>query len=185
MRAAHHTHMHPDLLELSRRLEANGTIVVPFKDHLEIRLALFATVQVRPIDGRLSCEPRFGFIPRDRATWVTLIGIDAVRLPQRELRREHGGAISVDRVLHHARADGVHADDGDSSECAPVSRSAARARRAGAGHGYAATRGSFSTARKMMRRRTIRLLGDTRARGEIHRQRVRRRLTVIMSGRAL
>ena len=70
--------MHPDLLELSRRLEANGTTVVRFKDHLEVRLALFASVQVRLIDGRLACEPRFGFIPRDRATWVTLIGIAAL-----------------------------------------------------------------------------------------------------------
>ena len=30
------------------------------------------------MSGRLSCEPRFGFLPRDRATWATLIGMAAV-----------------------------------------------------------------------------------------------------------
>ena len=66
------------LFELAQRLEANGMVVVPFKDHLEIRLPLFASVKVRIVNGRLSCEPRFGFLPRDRSTWATLIGLAAV-----------------------------------------------------------------------------------------------------------
>jgi hypothetical protein len=70
--------MHPDLLELARRLEANGTVVVRFKDRLELRLPLFASVHVRIVDGRLDCEPRFGIVGRERATFATLIGIAAV-----------------------------------------------------------------------------------------------------------
>jgi hypothetical protein len=27
------------------------------------------------VDGQLVCDPRFGFVPRDRSTWATLIGI--------------------------------------------------------------------------------------------------------------
>lgn len=63
------------LRELERRLRATGTVAVPFRDHLEIRLPLFASVRVSIVDGQLVCDPRFGFVPRDRATWVTLIGI--------------------------------------------------------------------------------------------------------------
>ena len=65
----------PTLADLAQRLRANGTVVVPFKDYLEIRLALFASVRVRINNGQLECEARFGAVPRDRATWVTLLGI--------------------------------------------------------------------------------------------------------------
>ena len=65
----------PTLGALAERLRANGTVVVPYRDHLEIRLPLFASVQVRIINGQLACEARFGFIPRDRATWASLIGV--------------------------------------------------------------------------------------------------------------
>jgi hypothetical protein len=68
----------PSLSELAERLRANGTVVVPFKDYVEIRLPLFASVRVSIVDGRLLCDPRFGFIPRDRATWASLIGVAAV-----------------------------------------------------------------------------------------------------------
>jgi len=65
----------PTLADLAQRLRANGTVVVPFKDYLEIRLPLFASVRVRVSNGQLACEARFGAIPRDRATWVTLLGL--------------------------------------------------------------------------------------------------------------
>lgn len=70
--------MSSDLQELASRLRASGTTVVRHKDYFEIRLALFASVRVSIIDGQLHCEPRFGFIPRDRATWLTLIVMTAV-----------------------------------------------------------------------------------------------------------
>jgi hypothetical protein len=73
-----HTSSTPALDRLARRLQDNGMVVLPYSDHIEIRLPIFASVQVRIIDGRLSCEPRFGFLPRDRATWLTVIGIAAV-----------------------------------------------------------------------------------------------------------
>ena len=57
---------------------AIGTTVVPYKDSFEIRLALFASVRVSIVDNQLVCEPRFGFIPRDRATRLTLIVMTAV-----------------------------------------------------------------------------------------------------------
>ncbi len=66
------------LLELAQRLESSGNVVVRFKDHLEMRLPLFAHVKIRINDGRLSCEPRFGFLPRDRATWATILGLAAL-----------------------------------------------------------------------------------------------------------
>ena len=68
----------PPLRELERRLRSAGIVVAPFRDHLEIRLPLFASVRVSIADGQLVCEPRFGFVARDRATWATLIGLGAV-----------------------------------------------------------------------------------------------------------
>jgi hypothetical protein len=65
------------LSELAHRLETNGMIVVPYKDYLEIRLPLLASVQVRIVDARLHCEARFGLVHRDRATWFSLIGVAA------------------------------------------------------------------------------------------------------------
>jgi hypothetical protein len=66
------------LRELERRLRSAGIVVAPFRDHLEIRLPIFASVRVSIADGQLVCEPRFGFVARDRATWATLIGLGAV-----------------------------------------------------------------------------------------------------------
>src|SRR5690349_7260584 len=70
----------PLLGELAERLRANGTVVVPFRGYFEIRLPLFASVRVSIVSGQLVCDPRFGFIPRDRATWASLIGVAAVTL---------------------------------------------------------------------------------------------------------
>src|SRR5690348_1993500 len=66
------------LRELERRLRSAGIVVAPFRDHLEIRLPLFASVRVSIADGHLVCDPRFGFVARDRATWGTLIGLGVV-----------------------------------------------------------------------------------------------------------
>jgi hypothetical protein len=68
----------PTLADLARQLESNGMVVVPYRDYIQIRLSLFASVQVRIVGSRLEFEPRFGFIPRDRATWATLIGLAAI-----------------------------------------------------------------------------------------------------------
>jgi len=68
----------PTLADLARQLESNGMVVVLYKDHLQIRLSLFASVNVRVVGAGLRFEPRFGAIPRDRATWVTLVGIAAL-----------------------------------------------------------------------------------------------------------
>jgi hypothetical protein len=68
----------PTLAQLEQRLQENGTVVVRFNDYLEIRLPIFASVQIRITNGRLSCEPRFGFLTRERATWLTVVGIAAL-----------------------------------------------------------------------------------------------------------
>lgn len=39
---------------------------------------LTSRVRVSIADGQLVCDPRFGFVARDRATWVTLIGLGLV-----------------------------------------------------------------------------------------------------------
>lgn len=66
------------LASLAQRLDACGMVVVPFKDYLEVRLPLFASVRVRLVDGRLKFDPRFGPFPRDRSTWGTLLAFAAV-----------------------------------------------------------------------------------------------------------
>jgi hypothetical protein len=144
----------PALDRLARRLQDNGMVVVPYSDHIVIRLPIFASVQVRIIDGRLSCEPRFGFLPCDRATWLTVIGIAAVTaaafldlgitplsmmlgLLGMSSGTRHGDSLSGDGVMHHARASGVHVDHGGTVERAASdwyidgASSASRARRAG------------------------------------------------------
>jgi len=85
------------LLELAQRLEASGSTVVRFKDHLQIRLPLFASVQVRVVDGRLSCEPRFGLIPRDRATWATILGNESADGVYAHDPRRYGSTVSARR----------------------------------------------------------------------------------------
>lgn len=64
--------------ELERRLRSAGIVVVAYRNRLEIRLPLFASVRVSIVDGQLACEPRFGFVPRDRSTWATLMGVASV-----------------------------------------------------------------------------------------------------------
>jgi hypothetical protein len=66
------------LAALAQRLEVSGTTVVRYKDYIEIRLPILASVRVRTVDGRLNFDPRFGFLPRDRATWATLVGVAAI-----------------------------------------------------------------------------------------------------------
>jgi hypothetical protein len=58
----------PEIAALGADLERIGAVVAPHRDHLCVRLPLFASVRVRVDDrGRLSCEPMFGPLPRTRA----------------------------------------------------------------------------------------------------------------------
>jgi hypothetical protein len=58
----------PDVAALRTDLESVGIVVAPHRDHLCVRLPLFAADRVRvDDDGRLSCEPMFGPLPRTRA----------------------------------------------------------------------------------------------------------------------
>jgi hypothetical protein len=66
------------LSSLAQRLEASGMVVVRFKDYIEVRLPVFASVRVRLVDGRLIFDPRFGPLPRDRVAWITLLGFATV-----------------------------------------------------------------------------------------------------------
>ncbi len=58
----------PEVAALRTDLERLGVIVAPHRDHLCVRLPLFASVRVRVDEqGRLQCEPMFGPLPRTRA----------------------------------------------------------------------------------------------------------------------
>jgi hypothetical protein len=58
----------PEIAALSTDLERLGIVVAPHRDHLCVRLPLFASVRVRVDEqGRLDCEPMFGPLPRTRA----------------------------------------------------------------------------------------------------------------------
>lgn len=58
----------PEIAALRTELERLGVVVAPHRDHLCVRLPLFASVRVRVDDeGRLDCEPMFGPLPRTRA----------------------------------------------------------------------------------------------------------------------
>ncbi|MFN2563704.1 MAG: hypothetical protein ABR499_01665 [Gemmatimonadaceae bacterium] len=58
----------PELDDFRTDLERLGAVVAPHRDHLCVRLPLFASVRVRVDEqGRLDCEPMFGPLPRTRA----------------------------------------------------------------------------------------------------------------------
>jgi len=58
----------PEIAALRTELEQLGIVVAPHRDHLCVRLPLFASVRVRVDEqGRLDCEPMFGPMPRTRA----------------------------------------------------------------------------------------------------------------------
>jgi hypothetical protein len=73
----------PDIAALRTDLERLGVVVAPHRDHLCVRLPLFASVRVRvDNDGRLKCEPMFGPLPRTHALLfsTTLLTAAAVAL---------------------------------------------------------------------------------------------------------
>jgi hypothetical protein len=58
----------PEVAALRDDLERLGTVVAPHRDHLCVRLPLFASVRVRVDEqGRLDCEPMFGPLARTKA----------------------------------------------------------------------------------------------------------------------
>ncbi len=58
----------PEVAALRTELERLDAVVAPHRDHLCVRLPLFASVRVRVDEqGRLDCEPMFGPLPRTRA----------------------------------------------------------------------------------------------------------------------
>ena len=62
----------PEIAALRADLERLGNIVAPHRDHLCVRLPLFASVRVRVDDqGRLDCEPMFGPLNRTHAVQLS------------------------------------------------------------------------------------------------------------------
>jgi hypothetical protein len=62
----------PEIAALRTELEQLGVVVAPHRDHLCVRLPLFASVRVRVDEqGRLDCEPMFGPLPRTAALLFT------------------------------------------------------------------------------------------------------------------
>jgi hypothetical protein len=58
----------PEVAALRSELEQLGIVVAPHRDHLCVRLPLFASVRVRVDEnGRLDCEPMFGPLNRTHA----------------------------------------------------------------------------------------------------------------------
>jgi hypothetical protein len=58
----------PEIAALRTDLERLGIVVAPHRDHLCVRLPLFASVRVRvDDDGRLNCDPMFGPLRRTPA----------------------------------------------------------------------------------------------------------------------
>jgi hypothetical protein len=73
----------PEIATLRTELEQLGVVVAPHRDHLCVRLPLFASVRVRVDEqGRLDCEPMFGPLPRTAALLfsTTLLTATAVGL---------------------------------------------------------------------------------------------------------
>jgi hypothetical protein len=62
----------PEISSLRADLERLGNVVAPHRDHLCVRLPLFASVRVRIDDqGRLDCEPMFGPLNRTHAVQLS------------------------------------------------------------------------------------------------------------------
>jgi len=66
----------PEIAALRTELERLGVVVAPHRDHLCVRLPLFASVRVRVDEqGRLDCEPMFGPLRRMHAFLVGTIAL--------------------------------------------------------------------------------------------------------------
>jgi hypothetical protein len=69
----------PEVAALRTDLEQLGVVVAPHRDHLCVRLPLFASVRVRVDEqGRLDCEPMFGPLPRTHAVLFSTTLLTAV-----------------------------------------------------------------------------------------------------------
>ncbi len=69
----------PEIAALRTELERLGAVVAPHRDHLCVRLPLFASVRVRVDEqGHLACEPMFGMVPRTRAFLLTTAVLTAL-----------------------------------------------------------------------------------------------------------
>src|SRR5918992_5069001 len=66
----------PEIAALRTELEQLGVVVAPHRDHLCVRLPLFASVRVRVDEqGRLDCEPMFGPLRRMHAFLLGTTGL--------------------------------------------------------------------------------------------------------------
>jgi hypothetical protein len=71
----------PEIAALRDDLERLGIVVAPHRDHLCVRLPLFASVRVRVDEqGRLDCEPMFGPLSRTRAVLFSTTLLTATAL---------------------------------------------------------------------------------------------------------
>lgn len=69
----------PEIAALRTDLERLGIVVAPHRDHLCVRLPLFASVRVRVDEqGRLDCDPMFGPLPRTRALLFSTAALTAI-----------------------------------------------------------------------------------------------------------
>jgi hypothetical protein len=69
----------PEIAALRAELEQLGVVVAPHRDHLCVRLPLFASVRVRVDErGRLDCEPMFGPFNRTHALLVSATFLSAM-----------------------------------------------------------------------------------------------------------
>ena len=69
----------PQIAALRDELEQLGVVVAPHRDHLCVRLPLFASVRVRVDEqGRLDCEPMFGPLPRTKALLFSTTALTAL-----------------------------------------------------------------------------------------------------------
>jgi hypothetical protein len=69
----------PAIATLRTELEQLGVVVAPHRDHLCVRLPLFASVRVRVDErGQLDCEPMFGPLNRTHAFLASTTLLTAV-----------------------------------------------------------------------------------------------------------
>lgn len=69
----------PQIAAFRDELERLGIVVAPHRDHLCVRLPLFASVRVRVDElGRLDCEPMFGPLNRTHALLASTTLMTAV-----------------------------------------------------------------------------------------------------------